>query len=80
MLTYVCRICAWGLTLLLGMTLYQTSKKSIANMRKLHQIPCSRCQYFTNSCYIKCTVNPHMASTELAISCRDFVAYHATIS
>ncbi len=48
-------------------------------MRKLHQIPCSRCQYFTDSYYVKCTVNPKLANTELAINCHDFVSSNVTM-
>jgi hypothetical protein len=72
--THILQLCAWGLTLMVGMTFYQTSRKSIDSMRKLHKIPCSHCKYFTNSYYVKCTVNPYKASTELAIDCRDFVS------
>lgn len=38
----------------------------------MHQIPCSRCQYFTNNHRLKCTLQPLIANTELAIDCGDF--------
>jgi len=41
-------------------------------LKTLHQIPCSRCAFFTNDHRLKCTVNPYDAGTESAIGCRDF--------
>jgi hypothetical protein len=40
--------------------------------RKLHQIPCDRCQFFTQEYHLKCTVNPYTALSEHAIGCPDF--------
>ncbi|MGI0483234.1 hypothetical protein ACN4EE_20945 [Geminocystis sp. CENA526] len=39
----------------------------------MHKIPCSECQYFTNNYHLKCTLQPRIANTELAIECPDFV-------
>jgi hypothetical protein len=41
-------------------------------LKRLHQIPCDRCLYFTGCHHLKCTVNPYKAFTEDAISCKDF--------
>jgi hypothetical protein len=79
MIIYICRFLAWSITLIAGITLYQIGKRGIDNIRKLHQIPCSRCQYFTDSYYVKCTVNPKLANTELAINCHDFVSSNVTM-
>jgi hypothetical protein len=38
----------------------------------MHKIPCSQCQYFTNDHRLKCTLQPLIANTELAIDCPDF--------
>lgn len=38
----------------------------------MHKIPCSQCQYFTNNYRLKCTLQPLIANTELAIDCPDF--------
>ncbi|MEO1131845.1 MAG: hypothetical protein AAFX40_03965 [Cyanobacteria bacterium J06639_1] len=40
--------------------------------RRMHQIPCPDCQYFTGEYRLKCTVCPHIALSEEAIGCRDF--------
>ncbi|MGK7958023.1 MAG: hypothetical protein AB4063_22620 [Crocosphaera sp.] len=44
----------------------------IKRSKKMHQIPCSDCQYFTNDYRLKCPVNPFQASTEAAINCQDY--------
>ena len=41
-------------------------------LRRMHQVPCSRCVYFTGDYNLKCTVRPCDALTEQAIDCRDF--------
>ncbi len=40
--------------------------------KRLHQIPCAKCQYFTGNHHLKCTVQPCFALTEEAINCLDF--------
>jgi hypothetical protein len=69
----ICGIIAWSLTIFTCLNLIRHCNRGIKHLQRLHQIPCSRCQYFTNSCYLKCTVNPHIATSESAIACRDFV-------
>lgn len=46
-------------------------RKGIANVQRLHEIPCARCQYFTHNYSLKCTVHPYEALTESAIGCKD---------
>jgi hypothetical protein len=67
-----CAIIAWGLTVSGFLTICYNWKTGIKHLYQLHRVPCSKCQYFTNSCYLKCTVSPHLACTEQAIGCRDF--------
>jgi hypothetical protein len=57
----------------IGWSLSQNLAQAFKHVRRLHQIPCSKCIYFTDSCYLKCTVNPTVACSESAIDCRDFV-------
>ncbi|MCC0176122.1 hypothetical protein I4641_03895 [Waterburya agarophytonicola K14] len=40
--------------------------------KKMHQIPCTKCRFFTGDYRLKCTVNPHFANTEEAIGCSDY--------
>jgi hypothetical protein len=67
-----CAIIAWGLTVSGFLTIFYNWKTGIKHLYQLHRVPCTKCQYFTNSCYLKCTVSPHLACTEQAIGCRDF--------
>ena len=50
----------------------KTVKQGWQHLRQLHQVPCSRCVYFTRDYHLKCTVNPTQALTEEAIGCKDF--------
>jgi hypothetical protein len=49
------------------------ANKGIQEIKTLHEIPCSRCRYFTGEYHLKCPVNPYAALTEAAIDCLDFV-------
>lgn len=44
----------------------------IAIAKKMHQIPCTKCRFFTNDHRLKCTAQPHIANTEEAINCIDY--------
>lgn len=70
----ICALIAWSLTIVTCWNLWHNLDRGIKYVAHLHQIPCSRCRYFTNSCYLKCTINPHIAGSESAIECRDFAA------
>ena len=42
------------------------------HVKKMHQIPCANCVYFTGNYCLKCTLHPTEAMSENAIACRDF--------
>ena len=65
-------ICAWSFLLLLFWSAFQTITKGITRFKKLHEIPCSNCTFFTNDYHLKCTVHPSRALSEDAIGCRNF--------
>jgi hypothetical protein len=44
----------------------------VKELHRLHQVPCSRCAFFTNDYRLKCTVHPCKALTKAAIDCRDY--------
>jgi hypothetical protein len=50
----------------------------MARLRRLHQVPCSRCAYFTGEYRLKCAVHPCRALSELAIGCTDYELKTAT--
>ncbi len=43
-----------------------------AQARRMHQIPCAGCQYFSGDYTLKCALHPSQAGTFDAIGCRDF--------
>ena len=47
-------------------------REGFYQIRRLHQVPCSDCEFFTNDYRLKCTVRPCVACTEDAIGCTDF--------
>jgi hypothetical protein len=65
-------IAVGSLSLLSVWSSLRTLKQGIRHLKRLHQIPCHRCQYFTGDYRLKCTVQPTVACTDDAISCCDF--------
>ncbi|MGV2831896.1 hypothetical protein [Myxosarcina sp. GI1(2024)] len=73
MLHFVFVVCFWAIVLsFLALKIMRSSQKAFAYLKKLHQIPCSKCVYFTGKHYLKCSLNPKIALTEEAIDCQDF--------
>ncbi|NJK30305.1 MAG: hypothetical protein HC851_13990 [Acaryochloris sp. RU_4_1] len=68
----ICFCLAWGIIGLLVWNLGSAIAYSIRTSQRMHQIPCSRCRYFTNDSHLKCPVRPDIALSEAAISCGDF--------
>jgi hypothetical protein len=54
------------------LSIYLAMKDAITRVRRLHQIPCSRCAFFTGDYRLKCTVHPCKALSEEAIDCLDY--------
>ncbi len=71
-LQIVCFCCTWSFILFCIWSTCRIAVKGKNQLKTLHQIPCSRCAFFTNDHRLKCTVNPLEAGTESAIGCRDF--------
>ena len=57
---------------LFGWSLVSSAASILAEAKKMHQIPCTKCRFFTGDYHLKCTVNPHDANTEQAIGCCDY--------
>lgn len=68
----ICFLSAWSLTFLFGYSLWSAIQEGAATTQKMHQIPCSGCQFFTGDYRLKCTVQPSIANTEEAIQCLDY--------
>lgn len=67
-----CFILAWALMFMVVAQLWALGREGVKVTQRLHQIPCTHCQFFTGDYHLKCTVNPSTALTEAAIGCRDF--------
>lgn len=79
LLALVCCVIAWALLAIFLSSIWVAARDGIARMKRLHRIPCSRCQFFTGEYTLKCTVHPISALTEEAIDCSDFcprILYH----
>ncbi len=63
---------AWLFVGLLLSAFWRNLKKGIAQIQRVHQIPCDRCAFCTGDYRLKCTVRPKDAFTEEAINCSDF--------
>ena len=62
---------AYSLLGIFGWSLVRSLLDIVATAKRMHQIPCTKCHFFTGDYRLKCTVNPHIANTEEAIGCRD---------
>ena len=51
---------------------WSTVRSGINNVKRLHQIPCANCEFFTGDYHLKCAVRPDIALSEAAIECRDY--------
>lgn len=63
---------AWGVLALALVQIGRMFTEGTAQAKRLHQIPCSKCQYFSGDYTLKCALHPSQAGTEAAIDCRDF--------
>lgn len=67
-----CCLCAWAFMGLCAWSLLGSARTGIAQVKQLHQIPCSSCTFCTGDYRLKCTVRPAEALSELAIDCPDY--------
>jgi hypothetical protein len=56
---------------LLG-SLCSAMREGFTYIKRLHQIPCSHCAFYTGDYRLKCPVHPCRALTEDAIDCLDY--------
>jgi hypothetical protein len=68
----LCFCFAWGLIILFFLTVWSAIRVGVANAKRMHQIPCTDCQFFTGDYRLKCTAHPSIANTEAAINCSDY--------
>lgn len=58
--------------LFFGWSVVEAFKQGSAQVKRMHQIPCHNCGFFTNDFRLKCTVHPSKVCTEEAIGCIDY--------
>lgn len=63
---------AWGMVIFGLVSLIDFFRRGSSTVQRLHQIPCSNCQYFSCNYVLKCSVHPYTALTESAINCQDY--------
>ncbi len=68
----ICAAVAWTITAMLILNIVAMVRQGLANVRKMHRIPCASCRYATDSYRLKCSVRPVEAFSEQAIGCHDF--------
>ncbi|MBW4483146.1 MAG: hypothetical protein KME14_11440 [Tildeniella torsiva UHER 1998/13D] len=68
----------WAMVLVFVLAVLLAVNDGVQRLRRLHQVPCFRCQYYTNSPYLKCPVHPLNAGSEAALCCADYEPAVAT--
>lgn len=72
LLAVVVPLAIWVLVLLLVLAILLAIQDGTRRLRRLHQVPCFGCRYYTGSPYLKCPVRPRDAASEAAIDCPDY--------
>lgn len=72
LLQSLCPIAIGATLLLFFSSIWIAAQDGLTHLKRLHQIPCSRCVYFTGDYHLKCTVHPCRALSEAAIDCLDY--------
>jgi hypothetical protein len=68
----LCFIAIWvGLIYVIADT-WKFNRKETKISRELAQLPCKKCQFFSNNHYLKCAVNPSVVMTHAANECQDY--------
>lgn len=67
-----CPTLIWVTLLLFFTSICFALSDGIARLKQLHQIPCTKCAFFTGEYHLKCTVHPCKALSENAINCLDY--------
>jgi len=70
----ICFVLAWGVMGMAALSIWSTARAAADNAYRMHQIPCTSCQFYTGDYRLKCTVHPQSALSERAIDCRDYEA------
>lgn len=72
LLVPICFVLAWTTLAFALWNLWAMMRDGVQRAKKMHQIPCANCQYFSGNYLLKCPIHPKEALSEAAIACRDF--------
>ncbi|PSR16715.1 hypothetical protein C8255_16405 [filamentous cyanobacterium CCP3] len=62
----------WAMVLTFVLAVLLAVNDGLQRLRRLHQVPCFRCRYYTGSPYLKGPVRPVDAASEVALCCTDY--------
>lgn len=68
----LCPLLIWLVSVGFFLSVCFAVEDGFVRLRRLHQIPCSHCAFFTGDYRLKCTVHPCKALSEDAIDCLDY--------
>lgn len=68
----ICPICIWLVLTLFFLAVLCAFQEGSEQLKRSHQVPCSRCAFSTGDYRLKCAVRPCQAFSEEAIGCTDF--------
>ncbi len=64
----------WAMLLLFVLAILLAIQDGMRRLKRLHQVPCFHCRYYTGSPYLKCPLRPIEAASEAALHCPDYAA------
>ena len=70
----LCFVLAWATLGFGAWSVWAALRDGVRRAQRMHQIPCSQCQYFSGNYLLKCPIHPREALSEAAIGCRDFAS------
>nr|WP_242033697.1 hypothetical protein [Phormidium sp. FACHB-592] len=65
-------VCLWLVLVSFLWSIGKAATQGWTKVQRLHQVPCSRCTFFTHDYHLKCPVHPYKALSEEAINCLDY--------
>jgi hypothetical protein len=68
----LCPILICSLSVAFFLSIGVAIRDGMIRLKRLHQVPCSHCAFFTGDYRLKCTVHPCKALSEEAIGCLDY--------